>query len=180
MAAADRSEPQAVPRLGEGGELAAAPPKRSGASVPGALSDASDPPTRAAGEAPRLLLVEDSADDAELTLHALAKSGLASDAKWVRDGAEAMEWLAAEGAQSVKLILLDLKMPRMDGYDVLRALRILPGADDIAVLVMVSAPDAPEIERCLALGAKGYLVKPLTAEALREAARKAEVPLGRD
>ena len=120
---------------------------------------------------PSVLLVEDNADDAELSLLVLNKSGVVSNAKWVRDGIEAMEWLKADHKQSLKLILLDLKMPRMDGYEVLRRIRQDHTMDNIPVIVMVSAHDTPELERCFELGADSYLVKPLETETLGDAIR---------
>lgn len=120
---------------------------------------------------PSVLLVEDNADDAELSLLVLKKSGVAPNAKWVRDGIEAMEWLKAGDKQSLRLILLDLKMPRMDGYEVLRRIRQDHAVDNIPVIVMVSAHGTPELAQCFELGADSYLVKPLEAGALRDAIR---------
>lgn len=118
---------------------------------------------------PGVLLVEDNADDAELSMLVLTKSGIAPGVKWVRDGAEAMEWLATRDAKPLKLILLDLKMPRMDGYEVLRRIKQAPATKSIPVIVMVSAHGTPELTRCFELGADSYLVKPLDAGALRDA-----------
>lgn len=115
----------------------------------------------------RVLLVEDSADDAELSLLALRRSGMANDVEWVRDGVEAMHWLEAGGAGRAHLILLDLKMPHMDGYEVLRRVKADPVMRRIPVVVMASMHGTPELERCFELGADGYLVKPLEAQALR-------------
>jgi len=175
VAAVNRPVPQTVPREDRGTVRAAAPSKTHGDAAETGTG-ASDKAAYPGGEA-RLLLVEDSTDDAELTLHALARCGIVGDAKWVRDGAEAMEWLAAGGMRSLRVMLLDLKMPRMDGYDVLRALKVIPAASGIVVIVMVSSHDTPEIERCLALGASAYLVKPPTVETLGEVMRKLDVPI---
>ena len=135
------------------------------------LATASEERPDAAPSAVSVLLVEDNADDAELALHGLSRCGLDSEVKWVRDGVEAMEWLDAGGAGTLRLLLLDLRMPRMDGFEVLRRLKGDPATRGIAVIVMVSAPDAPELERCFELGADAYLVKPLEAEPLRAALR---------
>ncbi len=76
-----------------------------------------------------ILLVEDSAPDAEMTRHALKRSGIANDIAWVKDGVEALEFLHCEGSHAgresglPKLILLDLKMPRMDGLQALERLK---------------------------------------------------------
>lgn len=118
---------------------------------------------------PGVLLVEDDADDAELSMLALARSGIAPGVTWVRDGTEAMEWLATRDGSPLKLILLDLKMPRMDGYEVLRRIKQASATKTIPVIVMVSAHGTPELTRCFELGADSYLVKPLGAEALRDA-----------
>ncbi|MFO7188777.1 MAG: response regulator [Pseudomonadota bacterium] len=118
---------------------------------------------------PDLLLVEDSADDAELALHALAQSGLKARTHWVRDGQEALEWI---GRNPPRVVLLDLKMPRLDGFEVLRRLKQRPDTAAVPVIVMVSGKDAPELEACTALGADGHLVKPLQVAALRELARR--------
>lgn len=115
----------------------------------------------------RVLLVDDSADDAELSLLALRRSGIAADVDWVRDGVEAMRWLEAGGAQRVDLILLDLKMPHMDGYEVLRRVKADPAMRRIPIAVMASTHGTPELDRCFELGADGYLVKPLEGEALQ-------------
>lgn len=129
---------------------------------------------------PQLLLVEDSADDAELSLHVLRRSGIAPHAKWVRDGAEALEWLSSGGLQNLRLVLLDLNMPRMNGYEMLRRVRQDPCMRKLPIVVMVSTHDTPELSRCFALGADSYLVKPLDAEALRDVARSLGVVLDRE
>ncbi len=133
------------------------------------------PPSPAEGQsaefapvAHRVLLVDDSADDAELSLLALRRSGLAVEVEWVRDGAEAMRRLDAGGARGVRLMLLDLRMPHMDGYEVLQRVKGNSATRGIPVVVMVSAPAAPEIDACIALGADAYLVKPLDGAALRQ------------
>lgn len=124
-----------------------------------------------------ILLVEDSADDAELSLRVLSKAGIAAKTKWVHDGTDAMEWLQEGGQQSVRLILLDIKMPRMDGFEVLRRLKRQSTTDDIPVVVMVSAHGTPELAQCFELGADSYLLKPLEAEALLQVIRSLDVRL---
>ena len=139
-------------------------------ALPDGFEPAATKIARSPQASPNVLLVEDDADDAELSLLVLKKSGVAPNAKWVRDGTEAMEWLKT-GKQSLKLVLLDLNMPHMNGYEVLRRIKQDHAMDHIPVLVMVSAHGTPELARCFELGADAYLVKPLEAEALREAIR---------
>jgi CheY-like chemotaxis protein len=129
-------------------------------------------------EKPCLLLVEDCPDDAELCLHALRRAGIAPDAKWVRDGVEALEWLARGGLQCLRLVLLDLHMPGMNGYELLRRLRREPQTRALPVIVLVSEHDTPELARSFELGADAYLVKPVEAEALRDVARGLGMALG--
>jgi len=157
-------------------DRAAFAPLRAAQSFPSsdALSQGDEPiESKTLNDAPQtspgLLLVEDNADDAELSMLALARSGIAPGVKWVRDGTEAMEWLATRDGSPLKLILLDLKMPRMDGYEVLRRIKQAPATKSIPVIVMVSAHGTPELTRCFELGADSYLVKPLDAEAFRGA-----------
>lgn len=97
--------------------------------------------------------------------------------KWVRDGVEAMESINAGGARSLRLLLLDLRMPRMDGFEVLRRVKVQPARRDLGVIVMVSAHGAPELERCFELGADSYLVKPLGAEPLCAVLRDLDIRL---
>src|SRR5690606_36155260 len=127
--------------------------------------------------APTVLLVEDSADDAELALHSLNRCNLGAEVHWVRDGAEALAWIDANGGQALRLVLLDLRMPHMDGFEVLRRLRADPVTRTVPVLVMVSDHAAPDVERCSALGADGYLVKPLEPEPLHAALGRLDIRL---
>lgn len=139
------------------------------------------PEQRARSDAPkracRVLLVDDSADDAELSLLALRRSGMVTEVEWARDGVEAMRWLEAGGAQRVGFVLLDLRMPHMDGYEVLQRVKGDPAMHRIPVVVMVSMHGTPELDRCFALGADAYLVKPLEAPALRHVVQRFATPL---
>jgi two-component system response regulator len=111
-----------------------------------------------------ILLVEDDSNDIAIALRALSRAGLASQTVVARDGAEALELLdpaLREGGAPLRprVVFLDLKMPRMDGWDVLGALRALPDAVDIPIVVVSSSERDDDIRRCYALGANGFLVK---------------------
>lgn len=119
-----------------------------------------------------ILLVEHNAADAEVTLRALRESNLVSRLHWVKDGAEALEYLFCSGkyagrdpAQPPELVLLDVKTPRIDGIEVLRRvkeseLRAIP------VVVMASSDEEREVLKSYHLGVTSYLVKPVQPQAL--------------
>lgn len=113
---------------------------------------------------PCVLLVEDSATDAELTLRTLRRRA-ACDVHWVQDGVEALSALraATEGGLTSppRLVLLDLKMPRLDGHEVLRALKADPATRAIPVVVFTSSREPRDLARAYAEGANSYLVKPV-------------------
>lgn len=118
---------------------------------------------------PELLLVEDSAFDAELTITALREKHLANNLYHVEDGAEALDFVFARGRYADReasvlpsLILLDLKMPRVDGLEVLRQLKEDAATKSIPVVVLTSSKEDPDIKRCYALGANSYIVKPVS------------------
>lgn len=123
-----------------------------------------------------LLLVEDNPADAELTLRALRGRGLRNRFAVARDGAEALDYLFARGAHAdravsdaPKLILLDLRLPKVDGIEVLRAIKSDPRTRTIPVVVLTSSRQEPDIQRCDDLGADSYIVKPVDFEKLVEA-----------
>lgn len=125
---------------------------------------------------PDLLLVEDQASDAELALHALHALGLDRSVALVRDGAEAIDYLFARGAYAdrdagdqPRLVLLDLKLPKIDGLQVLRAMRNDERTHDIPVVVLTSSKETCDVERCYALGANSYVVKPVDFDQFTEA-----------
>jgi two-component system response regulator len=118
-----------------------------------------------------ILLVEDNLDDAELTIDALRKKNLASAITHVEDGEEALEFLFAEGRfagrnsiQQPKLILLDLKMPKLSGLEVLKIIKSDKRTSKIPVVVLTSSKEEPDIQEAYALGANSYIVKPVTFE----------------
>ena len=125
-----------------------------------------------------ILPVEDSAEDAEMTLRALQKHHLANKVHWVKDGAEALDYLFATGAYAQRaglpnLILLDIKMPKVDGIEVLRRLKADPTTRAIPVVVMTSSQEERDVAQSYDLGVNSYVVKPVDFAALTELARQA-------
>lgn len=118
-------------------------------------------------ELKRILLVEDSPNDAELTLEALAEINLANEIKWLKDGEEALDYLYLRGAYSGRepinpiLILLDLKLPKVDGRQVLQEIRNDPRLRAIPVVVMTSSREESDLASCYANGVNAYVVKPV-------------------
>ena len=115
----------------------------------------------------RILYVEDSPRDAELTLEALTQSHLANEVIHVRDGADALDYLFRRGEFAGRpndlpaVILLDLKMPRVDGLEVLRQIRGDADLKTIPVVVMTSSREDSDLVQCYALGVNAYVVKPV-------------------
>jgi two-component system response regulator len=118
-----------------------------------------------------ILLVEDSADDAMLTIRGLKKSGLANTIHHVVDGSEALDYIYCKGAyagrndrQHPKLILLDLKMPKISGIEVLEKIKSDPDLRNIPVVMLTSSKEDPDIKKCYSLGVNSYIVKPVDSE----------------
>ena len=116
-----------------------------------------------------ILLVEDNANDAELTLRALKQRNLANQVHLCRDGAEAMDFFFDGATPAPKVVLLDLKLPKMDGLEVLQRLKADARTKAIPVVVLTSSREEPDIERAYALGANSYIVKPVDFEAFARA-----------
>lgn len=119
-----------------------------------------------------ILLVEDNPNDVQLTLHALKRYGLTDRVRVVRDGAEALEFLFAPGAEVPKVVMLDLKLPRVDGIEVLRAVRADPRTRTIPVVVLTSSAEERDIAETYGLGANSYIVKPVDFDQFTEAVRQ--------
>lgn len=126
-----------------------------------------------------ILLVEDNPDDVALTLRALAKGNIENDVVVARDGVEALDYLFASGAYvnrdtttAPKLILLDLKLPKVDGLDVLRRLRANERTKLLPVVVLTSSKEEEDIITSYSLGANSYVRKPVDFTQFAEAVRQ--------
>jgi two-component system response regulator len=118
-----------------------------------------------------ILLVEDNPNDVELTLHVLAKNNFTDPVHVVRDGAEALEFIYGTGVYSgrdvnhqPKVILLDLKLPKIDGLEVLRRLKADPETSMIPVVVLTSSREERDIVESYKLGVNSYITKPVDFE----------------
>ena len=123
-----------------------------------------------------ILLVEDSPQDAELTIRALKKRNLTNKLTWLRDGAAALSLFfgpepeASRGVStSPKVVLLDLKLPKVDGLEVLRRLKSDPRTRSIPVVILTSSREESDLVRGYHLGANSYVVKPVDFEKFSEA-----------
>ena len=119
-------------------------------------------------EAVEILLVEDSKDDAELTIRAITSNKITNRIQLAKDGVEAMEFLAS-GQPLPRLILLDLKLPRMNGLEVLQAIRDDPRTRVLPVVILTSSREEPDVARAYELGVNSYIVKPVEFEAFVKA-----------
>ena len=126
-----------------------------------------------------ILLVEDSSTDVDLTLHVLRQSTLANRTCVARDGEEALEYLFGRGAYSdrgpecpVKLILLDLKLPKVDGLTVLRAIKSGLHTKVIPVVILTSSREEKDVMNCYDLGANSYVQKPVDFDHFRETVKQ--------
>ena len=125
-----------------------------------------------------ILLVEDSPEDLELTLRSLKKSNLANRIEVASDGAEALDFLFCEGAHAgrriedtPKVILLDLKLPKIDGLEVLRRIKADPRTQSIPVVMLTSSREQRDVIESYRLGVNSYIVKPVNFEGFIEAVR---------
>lgn len=126
----------------------------------------------------RILLVEDSARDAELALDALAANHLANNVVHVRDGADALDYLHRRGQFANRsngqpaVVLLDLKMPKVDGLEVLRQMKSDPHLKVIPVVIMTSSREEGDLLRSYELGVNAYVVKPVRFQEFVEAVKQ--------
>lgn len=115
----------------------------------------------------KILLVEDNQNDVELTLTALDEQNLANRVIIANDGVEAMEYLMYEGEhknrakENPAVILLDIKMPRMDGIEVLQQIKSSTELKTIPVVMLTSSREEPDLKKCYELGVNAYVVKPV-------------------
>jgi len=126
-----------------------------------------------------ILLVEDNRDDEALTLRALRKNRITNEVVVVRDGAEALEYLFGTGRYEGRdttvmpdLILLDLKLPKVDGLEVLRRLRADQGTRSLPVVILTSSTEEQDVLKGYGLGANSYIRKPVDFDEFTEAARQ--------
>ena len=129
-----------------------------------------------AEEAVEILLIEDSPSDVELTLHALRSNNITNVIEVLRDGAEALEYIFCTGSYAdrtvengPKVILLDLKMPKVDGLEVLRRVKADPRTKTIPVVVLTSSREERDIVESYNYGVNSYIVKPVDFEQFSEA-----------
>ena len=115
-----------------------------------------------------ILLIEDDADDAELTIHALKKHNLVNPIHHIDDGEKAMDFLFGP-EQSPSLILLDLKMPRVDGIEILRKLKSDPERQDIPVVALISSKEGEKYVESFHVKADAYMIKPVDLKQFWEA-----------
>ena len=126
-----------------------------------------------------ILLVEDNPDDAELTMLALEQNHVGNAVKWVKDGAEALDYLLCRGAYAGRgevpppvLVLLDLKLPKVDGLEVLRQMRAHPRVRLTPVVILTSSSEERDIVQGYGLGANSYVRKPVDFAHFHEATRQ--------
>ena len=126
-----------------------------------------------------ILLVEDDPADAEMTLRALRGNNLANRVHWVKDGAEALDYMFRAGGyagrdptHAPKLIMLDIKMPKVDGIEVLRRLKADEATRAVPVVVMTSSSEERDVMESYRLGVNSYIVKPVQFDAFLETVAK--------
>ncbi len=126
-----------------------------------------------------ILLVEDNAQDLELTHRALRKANLANHIHVARDGAEALEFIFCEGPHaarkienSPKVVLLDLKLPKVDGLEVLKQIKTDPRTKNIPVVVLTSSKEQRDVVESYQLGVNSYIVKPVNFEGFAAAVQQ--------
>ena len=132
-----------------------------------------------AQEQVEILLAEDNPEDAEMTIRALRRNNLANQLHWVKDGAEALDYLFGTGeyagrdtSRPPRLVLLDIKMPKVDGIEVLRRLKQDDATRRIPVVVMTSSNEERDVFESYRLGVNSYIVKPVQFEAFLETVAK--------
>ena len=124
-----------------------------------------------------ILLVEDTPADVQLTMHVFQKYNISNRVEIVEDGAEALDFLFHTGAyadrdERPKVVLLDLKLPRVSGLEVLRQIRADPQTRKLPVVVLTSSREDVDIEKCYELGVNSYIVKPVDFAQFGDAIRQ--------
>ena len=126
-----------------------------------------------------ILLVEDNLEDVELTLHALRQQHLANDIQVVRDGEEALDFLFCRGPYSQRsfespprVVLLDLKLPKVDGLEVLRQIKSDPRTKAIPIVILTASREEKDMVNGYRLGVNGYIQKPVDFDKFRETVKQ--------
>ena len=128
-----------------------------------------------------ILLAEDNVEDVELTLEALSEYNLANDVVVARDGAEALDYLYQRGAFTMRtagnpaVILLDIKMPKVDGLEVLRKIKADEKLKTIPVVMLTSSREEPDLAESYKLGVNAYVVKPVNFQSFVKAVKQLSV-----
>lgn len=125
-----------------------------------------------------ILLAEDNPKDVELTLEALSEYNLANNVTVVKDGVETLEYLRCEGQHKDRdkrlpaVLLLDIKMSRIDGIEVLEAIRDDSRLKTLPVVMLTSSREEPDLKKCYALGVNAYVVKPVEFKDFMDAVKQ--------
>ena len=124
----------------------------------------------------QVVLVEDNTADTELTIDALRESHITTNILWLKDGAEAIELLFREPAaniiQGIKLVLLDLRLPRVNGLDVLPRIRSEHSTRRLPVVMLTSSMEESDLVQAYDLGTNSYLVKPVDADSFTQVVKE--------
>jgi two-component system, response regulator len=126
-----------------------------------------------------ILLVDDNPLDAELAMRGLAEHNLANNVVWVKNGEQALDYVYRRGefqgrsTAGPRLILLDLKMPKVDGIEVTRVLKADKATRHIPIVIMTSSKEERDVTESYSLGVNSYIVKPLDFDSLADVARRA-------
>ncbi len=123
-----------------------------------------------------ILLVEDNPSDAEMTIYALKQNNIVNNLLHLKNGADALDFIFSEGAyegrpaeKTLKVILLDLKMPKVNGIEVLQRIKADERTKNFPVVILTSSKEDPDIQKCYDLGANSYVVKPVEFDAFQKA-----------
>ena len=124
-----------------------------------------------------VLLIEDSTNDAELTIRELKKHNMANNLVHVKNGKDGLDFLFATGKyagkrdiqHTPKVVLLDIQMPKVNGIEVLEKIKTDPRTKTMPVVILTSSKEDPDIKKCYELGANSYIVKPVNFERFAEA-----------
>jgi two-component system response regulator len=125
-----------------------------------------------AAEPKTILLIEDNADDEQLTLRAMRQSEVPNIIRVARDGVEAIDYLFGDNAKLPDLILMDLKLPKISGLEVLERVRKEPSARRLPIVVLTSSDEERDILECYRLGANSYVRKPVDFDEFIEVVRQ--------